>query len=384
MLNLKYYTSSKEKFLYGYYIIFLVAASLGAFLRFILGQYTIAALDVLAIFTALGLIYDFEKRRDVNASALLLFWIISPFLFYYIYHLGYGLQILQVIIIPFAAAVVLDTKTFIRHGTIFLLSFALLLGYGLMHKERYHYLQDNVFLVDFAIVFLLALAFSITYHRSINTFYTKLEETNALLAASNKQKTYLLQEIHHRVKNNLNMMTSILGLQEEMYTSKEIQTFIKQNTLRIKSISLVHELLYQDDNLGHINLYTYIDKLSHHVLHLSQDKKISLSLNIESLSLDSDDIIHLGIILNELLTNSIKYAFKAKNSGHIDIDLERIDDFYRLKYSDNGIGFNTETKQEEGFGLSLIKLSVEHLEGNLETHSDDGFVATIYFKGSTQ
>ena len=381
MLRLKHYRSSKEKFLYGYYIIFLTAASVGTVLRFLVGQYTIAVLDLLAVFVAIGLIYHYEKYHDVNFSSLLLFWIITPFLFFYIYHLGYGLQLLQIIIIPFAASIVLDTKTFMRHGILFLTLFSIVFGYGLLHRESYPYLQNNIFLIDFGVVFFLALAFSIVYHKSTNQFYTKLEETNKELKQANKEKEYLLNEIHHRVKNNLNMMVSILGLQEENQTSKEMHTFIQQNTLRIKSISLVHELLFQNDNLMHINLAQYIKTLTQHVVHVSHHKNIDVNLNIDNLSLESSDTIHLGIILNELLTNSIKHAFK-NHRGNIVISLSKNDDIYKLYYTDSGKGFDNKKMSHEGFGLNLIALSIRHLKGTMNIQTNERFEIIIYFKGN--
>lgn len=383
MLNPKHYQGSKEKFLYGYFILFLFGASVAAVMRFLVGQYTIAALDILVVFIAIFIILDYEKRHDVNFSALILFWIISVFLFYYIYHLDYGLQILEIIPVPLAASIVLNKKTFVRHGTIFLILFSLLLGYGFMHKENYPYLQNNAFLVDIFIIFLFALGFSIVYHKSINQFYDKLQESNDLLAKANEEKTYLLQEIHHRVKNNLNLMTSILGLQAPDNSTEEIQTFVKQNTLRIKSISFVHELLYQSEDLGNVNFHDYVEKLITHILSLSPEKKIDVALEIDEVYFESNTIIHLGIILNELITNSLKYAF-PNDTGKINIDLKEKEGQYILRYIDSGVNKKDSNTHTDGFGLKLLNLSVRQLQGRLQFNSKNNFDYTIHFKGESQ
>ena len=380
MLNITHYKSPKERFLYGYFVLFLVVTSIGGILRFGVGQYTIAVLDVFAMLVVFTIAIDYEKRHDVNLSALLLFWVVSAFLFYYIFHLGYGLEIIQIILVPLSASIMLNTKTYMRHGAWFLVLFALLLSYGFMHKEQYPYLQDDAFIAVTTIIFLFAMSFSMVYHKSTNQFYDRLEKSNKLLAQANEEKTYLLQEIHHRVKNNLNLMTSILGLQAPEDSTHEIQTFVKQNTLRIKSISLVHELLYQSEDLGNVDFNAYVDRLATHILSLSPHKKIDVILHIDTIYFESNNIIHLGIILNELITNSVKHAF-PENEGKITIGLKQETDGYVLHYADSGTDKKEVDKNAEGFGLKLLNLSVRQLQGTLELNNKKGFDCTVYFKG---
>ena len=379
MLNIMHYKSPKERFLYGYFVLFLAVTSIGGILRFLVGQYTIAILDICVILIVLMISLDYEKRHDVNLSALLLFWVVSAFLFYYIFNLGYGLEIIEIILVPLAASILLNTKTFLRHGAVFLLLFALLLSYGFMHKEEYPYLQDDAFIAVSTIIFLFAMSFSMVYHKSTNQFYDRLEKSNTLLAQANEEKTYLLQEIHHRVKNNLNLMTSILGLQAPEDSSTEIQDFVKQNTLRIKSIALVHELLYQSEDLGNVDFNVYVDKLMTHILSLTPNKKINVSLETNNIYFESNTIIHLGIILNELINNSLKYAF-PDNKGKIMIRLRK-EDHYILDYADSGMGKKEEDTYTEGFGLKLLNLSTRQLQGTLQMHNKESFDCSIYFKG---
>ena len=382
LLHPKHYETSKEKFLYGYFIVFLVGASIGFVIRLLIEQYIIAFLDVVAISIVLWVVYDYEKRHDIDFSSLVLFWMISLFMFYYIYHLGYDNTIFQLLPIPLSAAMILNTQTYKKHMFVFLLLFFLLMTYGFYHKENYPTLQDTTFVAQAFIIIMFAFAAGFVYHYSINKYNEKLLETNASLLQANEEKTYLLQEVHHRVKNNLNMMTSILGLQEESVTTDTMRMFIEQNILRIKSIALVHELLYQEKNFTSISLDTYVNNLIAHIISLSQHQTITLTVNIEDIKLNTDDIIHIGIIINELMTNSLKYAFEQKPNGTIEIEIKRIDNHYLLHYSDNGMGIDDVTLEHTGFGLRLIGLSVEHLDGVVKSYTKEGLHTEIVFKGT--
>jgi len=381
ILHPKYYETSKEKFLYGYFVVFLVGASIGFVVRILVEQYIIAFLDVVAISIVLWVVYDYEKRRDIDFSSLVLFWMISLFMFYYIYHLGYDNTIFQLLPIPLAAAMTLNTQTYKKHMSMFFLLFFLLMLYGFYHKENYTTLQDTTFVAQAFIIIMFAFSSGFVYHYSINKYNEKLLESNVLLVQANEEKTYLLQEVHHRVKNNLNMMTSILGLQEESAKTDTMRTFIEQNILRIKSIALVHELLHQEKNFKSIHLDTYINNLLKHIISISKHDTIELHIDVEDIKLNTDDIIHIGIIINELMTNSLKYAF-AHTDGSIKIEIKRIDNNYLLHYSDNGKGIDKEKPEHAGFGLRLIGLSVEHLQGTMKSYTKDGLHTEILFKGT--
>ena len=381
ILHPKYYETSKEKFLYGYFIVFLVGASIGFIIRLLVEQYIIAFLDIVAISIVLWVVYDYEKRRDMDFSSLVLFWMISLFMFYYIYHLGYDNTMFQLLPIPLSAAMILNTKTYKKHMFVFLLLFFLLMAYGFYYKENYPSLQDTTFVAQASIIFMFAFAAGFVYHYSINKYNEKLLETNTLLVQANEEKTYLLQEVHHRVKNNLNMMTSILGLQEESAKTDTMRMFIEQNILRIKSIALVHELLYQEKNFKSIHLDTYINNLVTHITSIAKHHNITLTINVEDIKLNTDDIIHIGIIINELMTNSLKYAFEHTD-GSIEIEIKRIDNHYLLHYSDNGKGIDKEKLEHTGFGLRLIGLSVEHLHGVMNSYYKKGLHTEIIFQGT--
>ena len=246
--------------------------------------------------------------------------------------------------------------------------------YGYLHYPDNPLLHNPSALMGLIISYFFMNMFGFAYYISNSVYQMRLEQ-------SNQQKSLLLGEVHHRVKNNLNIMVSILGLQEDKKQNPEINHFIEQNILRIKSMALVHELLYQHDNLGEIDFRSYTQKLAQQVLSISQYPNTKVTIKAEKIFFDSDDIIHLGIILNEFISNSIKYAFHDKQ-GYIDISLIKKDKQFILTYQDSGKEFNPNKKGTKGFGLQLIELSSQQLDGSLEFCNSDSFCAIITFEGS--
>ena len=374
VLNKINYVSNEEKFLYGFFLGLLIGLSLSSVFRIVKQDYFIAILNGIIIVCILAIVYTYERGKNYDFAVLSMFWITTVGIFIYIVHFDYTIHIFLAILIPLAGSILLSSKDFMRHGVAFLLLFSLVMGYGFAHKERYAYLNDSNFVIGFVLLFFFLVAFSYVYHKSIKQSYLQLQKAD-------QQKKILLKEIHHRVKNNLNIMISILGLQEEKYTSKEIHNFIKQNKLRIKSIALVHELLYQNSDFDSINVQSYICNLTQHILSSSKKHNITLSTNVNDVELDISDIIYIGIIINELITNTIKYAYPAQK-GDIDIRLERLDNAYRLSYKDYGEAYMKKVVRTEGFGLSLIHLCVAQLEGQIDIQTQEGFSACMVFRGT--
>ena len=155
----------------------------------------------------------------------------------------------------------------------------------------------------------------------------------------------------------------------------EVYELIEKNRLRIESIAMAHEILYKSNNFANIGFEEYISLLSQHIL--DNNKKIGLELSIIPLKLNIEDMIQFGIIINELITNSLKYAFSTDN-GKITISLSKTDDKYTLLYKDNGCGMSENTKT--GFGQSLIKMSAQQLKATLNIKNSNGLQYSISFK----
>lgn len=371
MLNKKTYTSDKEQYFYGVLIIFIVGAILSGILRLYTQEYMVTLIDGIALFIGYFIIKAYEKGRHFSLAVIRLFWLASFVIFTFIVYFQYSLHILLVLLVPLSGSVLLEHKDFLYHGSFFLGSFFLIMLYGFMHQSQYHYLGDINFLVSFFLLFFFVLGLSLVYNQSIKKSYIKLQKANA-------QKDFLLKEIHHRVKNNLNIVASILGLEKLDSNINEVHTLINQNKLRIESIAMVHEILYKSDDLEHINFKTYVTKLSEHILITeSKNDTINLDIDIVFLELNIESMIQFGIIINELMTNSIKYAF-LDDRGTIMIHLQKHEHQYKLIYKDSGLGMK---EMKSGFGQNLIKMSVKQLKAELHIDYDAGLKYEITFKG---
>lgn len=211
-----------------------------------------------------------------------------------------------------------------------------------------------------------------------------ISEKSQLLEQSLAEKEVLLREIHHRVKNNLQIISSLLDKQARKSSDEAVRKLVKEGQERIQSMALIHQNLYESEQLSAIDIKTYLHELSANIQRsqtISTDQ-VQLQLNIEDEKLDIDTAIPVGLILNELLTNCYKYAFPQKEKGRITVDFKKQDDQYFLKVSDNGIGFNTEKlgNKTKSLGLNLVNGLVRQLEGSIEWQNiGQGAVVAIHF-----
>lgn len=205
------------------------------------------------------------------------------------------------------------------------------------------------------------------------------------LKASLKEKELLVREIHHRVKNNLAMMASLLNLQSEYAEGKATGEVFQESRDRIRSMALAHDMLYQSESLAEIDLPDYVAKL---VAYLRQTvgtigTSLKLESNVEDVALSPNTIIPLGLILNELVSNCLKHAFRDRDWGEIGISLRSINKGeYELIVKDNGCGIpqNVDVKEGGLFGLRLVSLLVKQLHGDLQIRGDAGSEVRIRFR----
>ena len=199
------------------------------------------------------------------------------------------------------------------------------------------------------------------------------------------EKEILLKEVHHRVKNNLNIIISLLNLQSRMIQNKDqaIDAF-NETRNRIFSMSLVHEKLYKSEDFSHIDMKDYIYTITNHYIQVANSgQRIDLSFDLDSIFMEISDAIPCGLIINELITNAFKHAFPGDHKGKIVISLKETADQmnYMLVISDNGIGINTgiDFNNPPSLGLKIIKLLTDQLNGTLNFHCNNGTIVTILF-----
>jgi two-component sensor histidine kinase len=203
-----------------------------------------------------------------------------------------------------------------------------------------------------------------------------------VLAKALDEKSLLLKEIHHRVKNNLQLVSSLLTLQGQSITDDIALKAINEGKSRVRSMALIHQDLYQTDNITSVSAQTYFLKLCNELFDTYNIKKdqIKLITHIEPLYLDVDTLIPVGLIINELITNALKYAFTGTEKGIIEISLKEENNSLTLNVNDNGVGYDLNQLNSESFGNKLIRSLIQQLDGNLETKIDNGTKVSMSFK----
>jgi len=197
-----------------------------------------------------------------------------------------------------------------------------------------------------------------------------------------KEKDILLAEVHHRVKNNLAIMYSLLNLQIGHSDNELINELLRKNALRIRSMSLIHNSLYSEKEVSSIDFKQFIESLSSEIetSYSHPNKSISIICDVPNIHLALDLAIPCGLIINEIIVNSFKHAFNGKNSGTINVSFKMVSSSYVLTVSDDGIGFpNTENLELDSFGLSVIDTLTEQLDGELRISSQKGSSFTVKF-----
>ncbi len=205
---------------------------------------------------------------------------------------------------------------------------------------------------------------------------------NKLLQKQNKEKEFLLKEIHHRVKNNLGIVSSLLSLQTAQIKDPKVKEEMEKSQNRVYSMSMIHQKLYQGKDISIIEMKDYFKELGDHISNsFDANNKVSIIYDMKNMEMDVDTAVPLGLIVNELLTNAFKYAFSNIKKGTIIISLDQLSNqVYKLKIVDNGVGHNKqENNQSTGFGTQLITLLTKQLDGDLKKVTKNGTTISITF-----
>ena len=225
------------------------------------------------------------------------------------------------------------------------------------------------------------------YEDGISVYFKVITERKLAeekMAASLHEKELLLKEIHHRVKNNLQIIISLLKLQANYITDEQVKEHFRECQQRIAAMADVHTLLYKSQNFAQINFADYVQGMTKQLFqaYRTGHAAIGLVIQMSDIMLPIDNAIPCGLLINELLTNSLKYAFPGGRKGKISIEMQRTADGVRLILSDNGIGFPTEMdfSKTETFGLRLVQMLVKQLDGSIEWSAENGTRYVIMFK----
>ncbi len=218
--------------------------------------------------------------------------------------------------------------------------------------------------------------------RRVSERTTELQQSNTLLQDSLEEKVVLLKEVHHRVKNNLQIIASLLSLQSNQIDDEETLALFANSENRVRAMATIHERLYLSEDLAKIDFGGYIESLVEGLLasyKTSQD--ISLMTAVDEVTLDLDQAIPCGLMINELVSNSLKYAYVNGEQGILEVRMGTTADGYRMSVRDNGVGFpaDIDFRKSPSLGLQLINTLTHQLRGSIEMINHHGTEFIIEF-----
>ena len=249
---------------------------------------------------------------------------------------------------------------------------------------------DLIELIVGFIIFLVIIRQIITFNENKNLLIIAEKEIESRKNAENKiklsleEKNILLQEIHHRVKNNMQIISSLLNLQTRYVDDEEAVNVLKESQNRVRSMAMIHEKLYQSNDLSHINFVDYIQSLVSNLFYSYNIKNLQIKsiLEIDDIRLNMETAVPCGLIISEIVSNSLKYAFPNEMHGEILVSFKSVEDGYELIISDNGVGLPEELDfdNNKSLGLILVKSLTEQIDGEITIHRNHGTEFKIRFK----
>ena len=366
----------KKILLYGFHFSFAIVFLLSIIPDYFLDSPLGLIIDFSATFFTFVSYYllHYKKRELTSKIIITILTIIPLFSLIYLNHSSH-FDIVYVVLLPLVSfylynlrqAIIINIIIYLLIGALFFYIYIVDPDDMIMHNT---FALVNIF---FATVFVMF--FGLFYHFGIEASLLKLK-------SSNQQKDILLQEVHHRVKNNLNVIASMLGLQA-MYESNKTKVPLLKSKSRIQAIAIVHELLYEHKNFKEISFYDYVIKLEGLVFGIYERGKISsININVKKeLTLSLNTMVQFGLIINEMLINTMKYA-KNDNALKVNISLKKNKNEFIFIYSDNGekILDTIKLSTTKGLGTKLIDLSIKQLDGELKKYYNDGLHYEVRFK----
>jgi PAS domain S-box-containing protein len=214
---------------------------------------------------------------------------------------------------------------------------------------------------------------------------TERKKAEDRLQDSLQEKEVLLREIHHRVKNNMQVISSLLNLQSRQIKDPHVLEMFKESQRRIRSMALIHERLYQSSDLSRIEFSQYLRNLATHLFHSYQvdASRVQLKIEAEEVHLNINTAIPCGLIVNELISNALKHGFPEGRSGQLDIDLRRVaGDGYVLRVKDDGVGFpeGLDFRKTETLGMQIVSTLVSQIDASIDLAREKGTEFTIHFQ----
>jgi len=226
--------------------------------------------------------------------------------------------------------------------------------------------RNRILAISFSTGFGMVLILAIVIYKG----YQRKQKINEILEKQNDEKTAMMKEIHHRVKNNLQVVNSLLRLQSYEIEDEKVVTMFEECQNRVLSMALLHEKMYRSDDLQHIDIHEHFTLLVKDLVsNYAVGKEIELDIEVEEVDIGIKTLVPLGLIINEIITNSLKYAFKDQKKGTIKVYLKHLEGIRNeMIIGDDGVGMEKDFKVEESssLGTELVQIFTEQLEGKME------------------
>ena len=319
-------------------------------------------------------LWHLQRYGNIKISAYMFTFSISIALFTLIFLNHFAtMSVVFILLLPLTTLIFLSMKESLLLTALLFITMAALLYIEHLDNPANPLVHNRQALFNLAYTALVIYLFGLMYHFAIIKTFQELDE-------SNTQKAMLLKEVHHRVKNNLNMISSIVGLHSNTLNGKEQEEMIKTQN-RIASIAIVHEMLYKHDHFAQIDFKLYMQRLSDLLLGMyAFDKHIDIHIESSIKHMPLETMVQLGIMVNEFITNSLKYAF-PDGKGTITMDLTRKNGKTCFIYYDDGIGSSAPHTllERKSLGIKLIHLTARQLKGELTISSPQGLHFEVEF-----
>ncbi len=351
-----------------------------------------------AVIFQLGAIPLFTNRRKVAEMYFLVLGNISLFIFNNMYGEESGTYFYYFPFVIFIAFLV-DFKNFSEVLIHLVITFSFIIS-SIFLNHRFLYrafpaeIQRNSFNTNFAVSAIMMAAIAIVIvrmtHSQFRHFNQRMQERSEAeesMRLAIREKETLLAEVHHRVKNNLAVITSLLNLQMNVVNNDYTRNVLRESRNRVSSMSLIHQKLYQHSNVEQIDFGSYASELVQEIKRsypANTTEAIEIQMEVEHIPLSLIKAVPAGLMLNELLSNCYKHAFNGLKTGKIVIRFKKSDEQYILEVQDNGVGLSGDFKMEnqESLGMTIIQSLVEQIDAtiNLSGNTGNGTVCRIAFK----
>ncbi len=347
--------------LHGFFLSYILVNAIAMLFDGSHGRWFDVGIEGVTLGLSLFFLWQLHRFNRIRLAALGAIWIgaLAVLLFLYVNRFANHFVIL-VVMVPLASFFLLRSlKEALAHSLLIYLLLGALMAYGYGAFADNPLLHNPAALLNTLYAAIFILFFGVFYHLAIDRSYRKL-------ALSNRQKELLLKEVHHRVKNNLNVVASLLGLQSNR-ALPEVREQLQSSHSRVQSIALVHEMLYREEDFGRVGFGHYMKnlaELNRRMFPGHTDVAIRIEGGETTLLLTT--MVQLGLLCNELLLNSLKYAFPS-GGGTITIGLETYGESYRFTYRDDGVGpaDGTWSGENDTLGYKLVQLTSMQLEGTI-------------------